>query len=155
LENDFELVFSAFINKSYLDDLQEILFFNPHQKKYKNKIINAIHLCGKPEVIEENNLITIQLDKNQLQQTLFVLDKSEDKRLLALIIFKKESDVVEVIHLAFAPFCKDIFINENISIFNQTIIQFSKMLSHFKEIKFIKFHYKNLKINIDKVRNWK
>ncbi len=155
MENDIDLVFSAFINKSYLDDLQEILFFNPYQKKYKNKIVEAIILCGKPQVIEENNLLTIQLDKNQLQQTLFVLEKSGTNRLLALIIFKKECDVVEIIHLAFAPFCKDLFINENVSIFNQTMIQFSKMLSHFKEIKYIKFHYKSLSMNIDKLRNWK
>jgi hypothetical protein len=73
LENEIELVFSAFISISYLEDLNEILYFNPYQKNYRNRIISAIKECGKPEIIVENDLITVRLNKDHFQQTLFVI----------------------------------------------------------------------------------
>lgn len=149
---EIELSFAAFINKRYLDDLHEILFFNPYQKNYRNKIILAIEECGKPEIIEENDLITVRLNKDHFQQTLFVVEKSEEKKLLALIVYKKENEVIEIIQLAFSPFCKELFLHKNISVFEATIFQFATMISSIKDVKFIKFYYKSMVLSIDKIK---
>ncbi len=148
MEEIVNLTFASFVSKDYIEDLQSILFFNEKQVSYRQKIRNAIAENGKPELIVKDDFITVRLDKDQFQETLFILGGIEDKRLLGIIIFKKEQSIIELIQIALSPKCKNIKSENNKTILEEVILMIPKMFNKMNDIKLIKIGYKSQLIRI-------
>lgn len=152
MKNENNFIFSPYISESAREELQEVFYFNVNQERYQSKIINAITLYGKPIIVIENNLITIQLDKPKLQQqTLFIIDRENANQLMGVLIYVKENNLINIVHLSFRNQNKYLKNKERFSIFNLTIKKFAIMLKNLKDIQFIKFQYNSMIISLDKI----
>lgn len=148
MEEIVNLTFASFVSKEYLEDLQSILFYNEKQSSYRQKIRNAIDENGKPELIVKDDYITVRLDKIQFQETLFIIGGKEVKSLLGIIIFKKEESIIEFIHIALSPKCKDTRSENNKTILEEVVLMIPKMFNKMNDIKAIKIGYKSQLIRI-------
>jgi len=148
LEEIVNLTFASFVSKEYIEDLQSILFYNEKQASYRQKIRNAIAENGKPELIVKDDFITVRLDKDQFQETLFIIGGKDIKRLLGIIIFKKERSIIEFIHIALSTKCKNIRSENNKTILEEVVLMIPKMFNKMNDIKAIKIGYKSQLIRI-------
>lgn len=152
MNDECDWVFAPSISIQAAEELQEVFFFNSNQNRYRARIVNTISKYGKPKVVEENNQITIRLDSEKLnQQTLFVIDKNNNNKLIGVLIFVKEINTINIVHLAFnenTQPCSNLVIS---SVFNFTINKFALMLANIKDIKFIKFQYNSLIVELEKI----
>jgi hypothetical protein len=152
MKNENNFIFSPYISESTREELQEVFYFNTNQERYRSKIINAITLYGKPIIVIENHLITIQLNKPNLQQqTLFIIDKENANRLIGVLIYVKEINIINIVHLSFYNQDKYLKNQESFSIFNLTIKKFAIMLKNIKNIQYIKFQYNSMIISLDNI----
>jgi uncharacterized protein (DUF4415 family) len=149
---EFDWVLAPSISIQSSEELQDIFFFNSNQKRYTKKIVKTINKYGKPKVVVENNQITIRLDSDNLnQQTLFVLDKSNNNLLIGVLLYVKENDTINIIHLALNEAHQEYLNKYGYSVFNLIINQFAKMLRNIKDIKFVKFQYNSLVVELEKI----
>jgi uncharacterized protein (DUF4415 family) len=150
---EFDWVLAPSISIQAAEELQDVFFFNSNQKRYRAKIVKTINKYGKPKVVVENNQITIRLDSDNLnQQTLFVVDKSNNNLLIGVLLYVKENDTINIIHLALNEAHQEYLNNYGYSVFNLIINQFAKMLRNIKDIKFVKFQYNSLVVELEKIR---
>lgn len=149
---EFDWVLAPSISIQAAEELQDVFFFNSNQKRYRTKIVKTINKYGKPKVVVENNQITIRLDSDNLnQQTLFVVDKSNNNLLIGVLLYVKENDTINIIHLALNEVHQEYLNKYGYSVFNLIINQFAKMLRNIKDIKFVKFQYNSLVVELEKI----
>lgn len=149
---EFDWVLAPSISIQANEELQDVFFFNSNQKRYRTKIVKTIDKYGKPKVVVENNQITIRLDSDNLnQQTLFVIDKSKNNMLIGVLLYVKENDTINIIHLALNEAHQKYLNNNGYSVFNLIINQFAIMLRNIKDIKFVKFQYNSIVIELEKI----
>lgn len=149
---EFDWVLAPSISIQASEELQDVFFFNSNQKRYTKKIVKTIDKYGKPKLVVENNQITIRLDSESLkQQTLFVLDKSNNNLLIGVLLYVKENDTINIIHLALNEAHQKYLNKYGYSVFNLIINQFAKMLRNIKDIKFVKFQYNSIVVELEKI----
>jgi hypothetical protein len=149
---EFDWVLAPSISIQASEELQDVFFFNSNQKRYTKKIVKTIDKYGKPKLVVENNKITIRLDSESLnQQTLFVLDKSNNNLLIGVLLYVKENDTINIIHLALNEAHQKYLNKYGYSVFNLIINQFAKMLRNIKDIKFVKFQYNSIVVELEKI----
>ncbi|MFY7732892.1 MAG: hypothetical protein ACOVSR_05370 [Bacteroidia bacterium] len=145
---EYDYIFSPYISETAREELQELFFFNSNQSRYQTKILNAIEIYGKPIIISENELITIRLSTQNInQQTLFILDKEKESKLIGVLIYVKELTTINVVHLSFCE-------QNNFSKFCFIIKKFSQMLKNIKNIKFLKFQYNSIIITLEDINEF-
>jgi uncharacterized protein (DUF4415 family) len=149
---EFDWVLAPSISIQASEELQDVFFFNSNQKRYTKKIVKTIDKYGKPKLVVENNQITIRLDSESLnQQTLFVLDKRNNNLLIGVLLYVKENDTIDIIHLALNEAHQKYLNKYGYSVFNLIINQFAKMLRNIKDIKFVKFQYNSIVVELEKI----
>jgi len=149
---EFDWVLAPSISIQASEELQDVFFFNSNQKRYTKKIVKTIDKYGKPKLVVENNQITIRLDSESLnQQTLFVLDKSNNNLLIGVLLYVKENDTINIIHLALNEAHQKYLNKYGYSVFNLIINQFAKMLRNIKDIKFVKFKYNSIVVALAQI----
>lgn len=149
MEEIVDLTFASFVSKEYFEELQSILFYNEKQSSYRQKIRSAIAENGKPELVMKDDFITVRLDKEIFQETLFIVGGKENKNLLGIIIFKKANSIIELIHIALSPNCKNLKSENGKTILEEAIIVIPKMFNRLNDIKAIKIGYKSRLIKIN------
>jgi len=98
------LAFASNAPKECRFALEELLFFNPRQKRVRDGILNSVEQFGQPLVEESGCGLTVRLGDHAVQ-TLFAFDR--DRRRTApvgVVLFLRTSPVVlTVIHVAVHP----------------------------------------------------
>ncbi|HID48718.1 MAG TPA: hypothetical protein EYP40_03735 [Chromatiales bacterium] len=89
------------LESEYREALEELLFFNPQQKKVLAGIMNSIEAFGAPFITTNNNLLRIQVEGLKQVQTLYALaDTDEGAELVGVIIYVRiDLENVIILHL--------------------------------------------------------
>lgn len=128
------------INIEFHKKLNDLLFFNENQSKYKKNIIDAIELYGLPKIDINNDIISIRLDSKFETHTLFLfLEHDGVEQLLGLAVFISETKD-EAILLHIAVDYKEL--NSNILTLS-LILKVKEYLRNFSGMKRLKLFYSN------------
>lgn len=93
--------YKSFVPAEMSDIAHDLFFFNPDQGRYKRRIERAIAAYGKPEWIERDELFSIRLANPLIeQQTIFICDKLQNEKPVAVIICVKGDKFLDIVHLA-------------------------------------------------------
>ena len=130
--------FKSKIEKRYREDLEQLFFFNKHQKKYAAKITESVSRYAKPVIFEheDGRHISLEFKDRKLGQTWHIFDdQTEDASLIGVLMFVREQENPEqitIVHLALHDTCVALFKQEDLNIAR---IIFKKALRHFRKIK--------------------
>ena len=94
--------FSSILEQDYRNDLEELIFFNPQQRKALTGINHAISEYGVPSVVETSGRLRITVEGAPESQTLFALDCSADKPVLAgvMVYMRTNPENLVLLHIA-------------------------------------------------------
>jgi hypothetical protein len=94
--------FSSILGHEYRDDLEELMFFNPQQRKALMGINHAISEYGVPSVVVTNGRLRISVEGAPESQTLFALDHSTEKAILAgvMVYMRIDPENMVLLHIA-------------------------------------------------------
>ncbi len=94
--------FSSILDREYRDDLEDLMFFNPQQRKALTGINHSISEYGVPSIVETNNRLRISVEGLPESQTLFALDHSAQKPVLAGVMVYMRTDLENLVLLHIA-----------------------------------------------------
>ncbi|MCG9881077.1 MAG: hypothetical protein MH472_10810 [Bacteroidia bacterium] len=133
-----------------MEDLQQLFFFHPNQKKYRKQIVSAIEKYGKPEIKMEENKVSIWLANLAInQQSIMVFDKLNPHKILAVLIYVKEGQLIKIIHIAIQSDLNEIYHEADLAVLTEIMELFKAMVSKMKEVFLIQFEYSKLQIAIN------
>ncbi len=94
--------FTSVLGLEYREDLEELLFFNPQQRKALTGINHSISEYGVPNVIETAARLRISVEGLPESQTLFALDYSEEVPILAgvMVYMRTDPENLVLLHIA-------------------------------------------------------
>ncbi len=94
--------FSSILDREYRDDLEDLMFFNPQQRKALTGINHSISEYGVPSIVETNNRLRISVEGLPESQTLFALDHSAQKPVLAgvMVYMRTDPENLVLLHIA-------------------------------------------------------
>ncbi len=97
-----QIHFSSILDREYRDDLEELMFFNPQQGKALTGINHAISEYGVPSVVEDNGRLRVSVEGLPESQSLFALDISEKKPVLAgvMVYMRTDPENLVLLHIA-------------------------------------------------------
>ena len=102
--NPSNIFFQSYVRPELLEDLQQLFFFHPNQKKYIKQIVLAIEKYCKPEIKMEENRVSIWLANLAInQQSIMVFDKLNLHKILAVLIYVKKYQLIKNIDMALQP----------------------------------------------------
>ena len=95
------LVFSSKASKQCRPALEELLFFNPHQSRVREGIINSLQRFGHPRLEESGDRLSIKVGDVEAQ-TLFAYKKAgRAGDPIGLVVFLRTSrEEIAIIHVA-------------------------------------------------------
>ncbi|HYK87168.1 MAG TPA: hypothetical protein VE398_00240 [Acidobacteriota bacterium] len=94
--------FSSVLGLEYRDDLEELMFFNPQQRKALTGINHSISEYGVPNVVESNQRLRISVEGLPESQTLFAMDYTKEKPVLAgvMVYMRTDPENLVLLHIA-------------------------------------------------------
>ncbi len=94
--------FTSVLGLEYREDLEELLFFNPQQRKALTGINHSIAEYGVPNVVETAGRLRISVEGLPESQTLFALDYSEEIPILAgvMVYMRTDPENLVLLHIA-------------------------------------------------------
>ncbi len=94
--------FTSILGLEYREDLEELMFFNPQQRKALTGINHTIAEYGVPNVVEANKRLRISVEGLPESQTLFALDDSAKKPILAgvMVYMRTDPENLVLLHIA-------------------------------------------------------
>lgn len=97
-----QIHFSSILEREFRDDLEELMFFNPQQRKALTGINHSISEYGVPSVVEDSGRLRISVEGLPESQTLFALDVSEEKPILAgvMVYMRTDPENLVLLHIA-------------------------------------------------------
>jgi len=144
------IFFQSYVRPELLEDLQQLFFFHPNQKKYRKQIVSAIEKYGKPEIKMEENKVSIWLANLAInQQSIMVFDKLNPHKILAVLIYVKEDQLIKIIHMAIQSDLNEIYHEADMAVLTEIMELFKAMVSKMKEVTLIQFEYSKLQIAIN------
>jgi len=94
--------FSSVLGAEYREELEELLFFNPQQRRALSGIDRSISEYGVPTIVVDHNHLRIAVDGLPETQTLYALDYTWEKPVLAGVMVFVRSDLENIILLHIA-----------------------------------------------------
>ena len=94
--------FTSQLGGEYLEDLERLLFFNPQQNKALTGINEAIKDYGVPNIHIEAGKLRIRVDSLPGAQTVFALEDSKEKAILAGVMVYSRIDIENLLLLHIA-----------------------------------------------------
>lgn len=91
--------FLSVLEEKSIDQLENLLFFNPQQIRYIQEIVQTVNQYGKPRIIKTNRGLSIAIDNIYDLQNLFFLDKN-DKLIGVAMYYLEDKTTVTLLHIA-------------------------------------------------------
>jgi len=97
-----QIRFSSVLEHEYREELEDLMFFNPQQRKALTGINHAISEYGVPSVVEANGRLRMSVEGLPECQTLFALDHSAEKPILAgvMVYMRTDPENIVLLHIA-------------------------------------------------------
>ncbi len=94
--------FTSVLGIEYREDLEELLFYNPLQKNALTGISHSISEFGVPSIVEDNARLRISVEGLPESQSLFALDTSGEKPVLAgaMVYMRTDLETLVLLHIA-------------------------------------------------------
>jgi hypothetical protein len=94
--------FSSVLGIDYREELERMLFFNPLQPKNTDGIILSISTYGVPSIVEDHEYLRIRVEGLLESQTLYALDHSGAKPVLAgvMVYVRRVPEKIILLHVA-------------------------------------------------------
>jgi len=84
--------YASLIEEQFRDRLEELMFFNPQQRKMSVDIIRSLQKYGEPRIVVEGGYLVVRVGAFPDVQTLFALDDSgEGVELIGMMIYIRTS----------------------------------------------------------------
>ena len=152
-EKDVVIHLTSKLDADYRNNLDELFYFNRNQLRYVDRINKSIEDYSKPVVIEENGEVALVFEKQDLGQTLYILDDdstAEDAALIGVIMYVRDSvNTITIVHIALHETCKIIYKQDNVNILaiilNRIFEQFSKL----KGLEKVRIYYINKEFRLN------
>lgn len=97
-----KITFTSVLGLEYGEDLEDLMFFNPQQKEASSRIDHVINEYGVPSIVVDNDRLRIQVEGLAECQTLYALDCSAEKPVLAGVMVYVRSDWENIVLLHIA-----------------------------------------------------
>jgi hypothetical protein len=93
---------SSVLGRSFRDELERIVFFNPEQDLITGRLVDLVHRYGVPVIIEDGGCLRFRVEAFGRLQTLYALDCTEPpERLVGVAMFTRpKRNSIVVLHLA-------------------------------------------------------
>ena len=93
---------SSLLLRSFRDELERIVFFNPEQGLVTGTLVDLVHRYGVPAIVEDGEHLRFRANAFGMLQTLFAMDSSEEpERLVGVAMFTRaRRSTMLVLHLA-------------------------------------------------------
>ncbi len=96
------IVFTAVAGTEYREELEDLLFFNPQQRKALNRINHSIRYYGPPGIVEELGRLRVKVPGLHDTQTLFALHNTGDRSRIAGVAVYSRTDAEKIVLLHIA-----------------------------------------------------
>jgi hypothetical protein len=97
-----EFSFKSNLPVRYLQDIEQLIFFNEHQKHVRTRIMELLDQYGVPQIVRDEGSLHVGLEEHPDAQCLFLLaGDSSDAELLGFALYLRDSpDTITVVHVA-------------------------------------------------------
>ena len=97
-----QIRFSSILGHEYREELEELMFFNPQQRRAISGINHSISEYGVPSIIADGDRLRIKVDGLAETQTLYALDHSSDRPVLAgvMVYVRSDAENIVLLHIA-------------------------------------------------------
>ena len=94
--------FQSILPVRYLQDLEQLVFFNDRQRELRGRIVELLEQYGPLEIVQREDQVRVGLIRRPDAQNLFVMSEdTEDAELLGFALYLRDSpDVITVVHVA-------------------------------------------------------
>lgn len=93
---------TSLLPRSYRDELERIVFFNPEQGLITGTLVDLVRRYGVPAIVEDGDHLRFRASAFGMLQTLYAMDSDEEpERLVGLAMFTRaKRGGMLVLHLA-------------------------------------------------------
>lgn len=94
--------FTSVLTKEYLEELEQLLYFNPQQYRYEEDIIRIVDEMGMPKIVCEDEKLRIKIADNIETQNIYAFVRIENwEKLAGVILFLRQSlQRILILHVA-------------------------------------------------------
>lgn len=94
--------FQSILPVRYLQDLEQLVFFNERQRELRGRIVELLEQYGPLEIVQREDHVGVGLIRRPDAQNLFAMSEdTEDAELLGFALYLRDSpDVITVVHVA-------------------------------------------------------
>lgn len=93
---------TSLLGADFLNELEQLLFFNPQQGNWRRRIVSSVERLGNPRLVERQGGLRVEMPGAPDSQTLYALaESSRIAELAGLLTFNRNNDSeFEILHLA-------------------------------------------------------
>ena len=97
-----KLQFTSVLDCSHKAELEELLFFHPHQGRYTASIVNRVEEYGSPKIVERPAGLRVEFTETDNIQTLFaVIETLFLRELVGVVNYTRTPDgMLVIVHIA-------------------------------------------------------
>ncbi len=96
-----EITFTSRLSASHQSDLEQLIFFNPDQTRFQDRIVQSIESFGMPSITKDDGHLRVSTDRHSEVQTIFALERSKStENLIGVLLYLRVStDKLVVLHV--------------------------------------------------------
>ena len=105
-----QIRYTSRLSSEHLGALQELMFFNEDQQRFRSAIVSSIEQFGEPMIKDDGGLLRLHTSRLGEVQALFVLQEDTDvtRPIAAMAYAISAEDTITVLHIAVdADFASD------------------------------------------------
>jgi hypothetical protein len=97
-----EFSFRSSLSGRYVQDLEQLVFFNERQRDVRGRLMELLDQYGVPQIVREQDNLRVGLAQRPDAQSLFLLsDETEGADLLGFALYLRDTpETITVIHVA-------------------------------------------------------
>ena len=97
------LVFTSSLDRSHLEELEELMFFHPQQGRFKGTLLDSVEEFGQPHILDRDGLLHVGLGGDGAgAQTLYAMvDHPSRGELAGVVVYTRTADnELLILHIA-------------------------------------------------------
>jgi len=144
------IFFRSKLPKQYKPEIEQIFYFNPHQRKHLPKIDEAVEVLGIPHLISKGNFLHFTFDHISSHQVLYAFDdESENAHLLGVVMFYRDAPTdIKIMHIAIDENCSSFGEFKEETIAARLVDEVKKISLALKNIDTLTLPYSNFKLKL-------
>jgi hypothetical protein len=96
-----QIQFTSVLRGVFRHSLEQLLFFNEHQRRLQGAILSTIERYGAPRIVLLNDRLRVTLDSGVEAQTLFAVEQTNaSQSLVGMVVYTREGESFVVLFVA-------------------------------------------------------